>query len=58
MRNIYITFLTLVLLFNISCSDYLDRYPLDAPSNATFLSNEEEMKLGMERWKEIGIGDF
>lgn len=47
MRNIYITFLTLVLLFNISCSDYLDRYPLDAPSNATFLSNEEEMKLGI-----------
>lgn len=47
MRKInYILFALVMALFS-SCADYLDRYPMDSPSNATFLSNQEEMEMGI-----------
>lgn len=47
MRKInYMLFALMVAVFS-SCADYLDRYPMDSPSNATFLSNQEEMEMGI-----------
>ena len=35
-------------LVNLSCSDdYLERYPLDSPSDETFLSNEAELEMAV-----------
>lgn len=47
MRNINNIFIILLIILHTSCSDYLDRYPMDSPSNATFLSNQSEMELGI-----------
>lgn len=33
--------------FLISCDDYLERYPLDQPSDATFWSTESELKMAI-----------
>ncbi len=44
----YIYSLVLVLaLGSTSCSNYLDRVPLDAPSDETFLRNEAEMNMAL-----------
>lgn len=34
-------------LAHYSCEDYLDRFPLDAPLNETFLSNETELEMAV-----------
>ncbi|MDR1225251.1 MAG: RagB/SusD family nutrient uptake outer membrane protein, partial [Tannerella sp.] len=34
-------------LFFSSCSGYLDKYPLDTPSDQTFLANETEMEMAL-----------
>lgn len=47
MKKINYFFIILFVAFNVSCSDFLDLYPLDSPSNATFLSNQQEMEMGV-----------
>lgn len=37
----------IILLFTVSCEDYLERYPLNNPSDATFLSNETELVMAI-----------
>jgi len=36
-----------IFLLLISCEDYLERYPLNNPSDATFLSNETEISMAI-----------
>ena len=31
----------------LSCSDYLEKYPLDKPSDATFYSTESELTMAV-----------
>ena len=38
--------LSVILLFS-SCTDFMNRYPLDSPSTETFYSNEEEMRMAL-----------
>ena len=38
--------MTSILLF-ASCSDFLDKVPLDSPSDKTFLANETEIKMAV-----------
>lgn len=35
------------ILFFTSCSDFLEKYPLDSPSDKTFLANETEIKMAV-----------
>lgn len=37
----------LVLITFVSCDDYLEKYPLDKPSNATFYSTQDEIILAV-----------
>ena len=47
MKN-YIKIVVLVCSISLfGCEDYLDRYPLNNPSDATFLSNETELKMAV-----------
>ncbi|KAA6334573.1 RagB/SusD family nutrient uptake outer membrane protein [termite gut metagenome] len=34
-------------LFTTSCSDYLEKFPLDTPSNQTFLANTTELEMAL-----------
>ena len=43
-KNIY--FIISILLL-VSCSDYLEKYPLDSPSDKTFLANEAEIQMAV-----------
>jgi len=46
--NIKYSILTLLLTFTlVSCEDYLEKYPLNNPSDATFLSNETELRMAV-----------
>ena len=36
-----------LILFFCSCEDYLEKYPLDQPSDKTYLSNETEMEMAI-----------
>ncbi|MEQ9290163.1 MAG: RagB/SusD family nutrient uptake outer membrane protein [Cyclobacteriaceae bacterium] len=47
--KIYLTFLALISIFLLSnCSDdYLDKFPLDQPSDATFWSTQTELQLSV-----------
>lgn len=47
MKNRNYILVLLLITLHVSCSDFLDRYPIDAPSNATFLSNQKEMEMGV-----------
>ncbi|MBW8333579.1 MAG: RagB/SusD family nutrient uptake outer membrane protein [Prolixibacteraceae bacterium] len=42
----FIYIMTSILLF-ASCSDFLDKVPLDSPSDKTFLANETEIKMAV-----------
>ncbi|WP_158228543.1 MULTISPECIES: RagB/SusD family nutrient uptake outer membrane protein [Parabacteroides] len=44
--NIYI-FSLLLILSTLSCVDFLDKEPLDAPSDESFLRNENEMQMAL-----------
>lgn len=46
MKHTYIILTIIVLLF-ASCEDYLDKKPLDSPSDVTFLQNESELKMAV-----------
>ncbi|QGY42424.1 RagB/SusD family nutrient uptake outer membrane protein [Maribellus comscasis] len=41
-----IIFILLTFLF-VSCEDYLEKYPLNNPSDATFLSNQTELEMAV-----------
>lgn len=44
----YMKFLSMiVILFTFSCEDYLQKYPLDKPSNKTFYSNKDEILMAV-----------
>lgn len=44
----YIKLIIILFLFLfMGCEDYLNRYPLNNPSDATFLSNETELKMAV-----------
>jgi len=45
-NNIYVLGFIFSLAF-ISCDDYLEKYPLDSPSDATFWSTESELELAI-----------
>ncbi len=48
MKNIgYKCVCLLVLFLSASCEDYLERYPLDRPSDQTFLTNQSELELAV-----------
>ncbi|MCC5928638.1 MAG: RagB/SusD family nutrient uptake outer membrane protein [Cyclobacteriaceae bacterium] len=48
MKNRLIKIFTIILAFSISsCEDVLDRVPLDAPSDLTFFSNQQELELAI-----------
>lgn len=49
MKNLKFIYIIIFLcLVNLSCSeDYLERYPLDSPSDDTFLSNESELDMAV-----------
>lgn len=47
MKNRNYILIILLIALQVSCSGFLDRYPLDAPSNATFLSNQKELEMGV-----------
>lgn len=36
-----------IFLFSLSCEDYLDRLPLDAPSSETYFENETELEMAV-----------
>jgi hypothetical protein len=46
MKKIIFYLFTCAFLFG-SCSDYLNKYPLDSPSDQTFLSTETEMDMAL-----------
>lgn len=43
----YSIFALLLTISFVSCEDYLEKYPLNNPSDATFLSNETELKMAV-----------
>lgn len=43
MKKLYITFIAVCSIVLYSCSDYLDKYPLEGPSSETYLTNETEL---------------
>ena len=46
--NKYIKLIIGAFIFGcISCSDYLEKYPLDKPSDATFYSTESELTMAI-----------
>jgi hypothetical protein len=48
MKYIKIAISAIVLSFSLSsCSEFMDRYPLDSPSTETFYSTEEEMTMAL-----------
>lgn len=59
MKKSFISIFLILLLTGCS-EDFLDRQPLDAPSTATFFSNEAEIKLGLTGvygaafWQRVG----
>ena len=42
-----IILVVMVIIALSSCDEYLDKFPLDKPSDATFYSTESELKLGV-----------
>lgn len=46
MKNAYILF-AIIILFFASCEKYLDKTPLDSPSDETFLQNESELEMAV-----------
>lgn len=51
MRKIYLYFTLLLIIGLISCdSDYLNRYPLDSISDATYFKTPEDLKTYMNRF--------
>lgn len=46
MKKLIIGLVTCAFIFS-SCSDYLDKYPLDTPSDQTFLGTETEMEMAL-----------
>lgn len=47
MKSYIILIIIVILLPLMGCEDYLNRYPLNNPSDATFLSNETELKMAV-----------
>jgi len=45
MKNFVI--ISISIIFFVSCSDFLDRSPLDAPSDKTFLANDTEIAMAL-----------
>ena len=45
--NKIIIYISAILITFSSCDDYLNRMPLNNPSDETFLSNETEMKMAL-----------
>ncbi|MCY1721845.1 RagB/SusD family nutrient uptake outer membrane protein [Prolixibacteraceae bacterium Z1-6] len=43
----YSTIFILLTVLLISCDNYLERYPLNSPSDATFLSNQTELEMAV-----------
>ena len=56
--------LMILLLATISCDDYLDKFPSNAPSSANVLSNKEELQLAINSaydhldYKYVWYGDY
>lgn len=46
-KYIRITIFLVALVTFLSCEDYLDKYPLDSPSNETFYSNTDEILMAV-----------
>lgn len=46
MKRLMISLVACTFIFS-SCSDYLDKYPLDSPSDQTFLATETEMEMAL-----------
>jgi len=46
-RIIYISLFTGLIGFSSSCSDYLEKYPIDKPGSSTFLKSEVELDLAV-----------
>lgn len=47
-KHIYIKILSFMIVMGcISCEDYLEKYPLDKPSDATFYSTESELIMAI-----------
>ena len=46
MKNKYIYAIISALLF-LSCSDFLEKFPLDSPSDKTFLANDTEVEMAV-----------
>lgn len=46
MKKTYII-LTLIVVFFTSCEEYLNKAPLDSPSDETFLQNESELEMAV-----------
>jgi hypothetical protein len=42
----YIIYISSIILF-VSCDDFLDKAPLDSPSDKTFLANETELQMAV-----------
>lgn len=45
-KYIFLHFIISIFLFT-SCSDFLEKYPLDSPSDKTFLANETEIEMAV-----------
>lgn len=45
-KYIFLHFIISILLFT-SCNDFLEKYPLDSPSDKTFLANETEIEMAV-----------
>ena len=45
--KLYKVFLLILLTTFMSCEDYLEKFPLDAPSSATFPGSEEELVIAI-----------
>lgn len=43
----YIVALFLIFVINISCSDFLDKYPLDSATNETYWKNEAQLRAAL-----------
>jgi hypothetical protein len=46
MKKLITSIISIILLFS-SCNDFLDKVPLDSPSDKTFLANETELQMAV-----------
>lgn len=59
----FLIYLFLTGILSVSCSDFLDKQPLNGPSDGTFLSTETEMEMAIadcysSLWNEFSAVDF